>query len=150
MLSLIRTDGGNQEFNELIGLLDQQLRERNGVLQSKYDKFNVVLSVGTVVVAKWNGQPAGCGCFKQFDKDTVEIKRMFVKPENRRAGIAARILRELEDWAAGLGFSRSILETGSKQLEAINLYKKSGYRQTENFGQYAGMETSLCFAKELR
>ena len=150
MLSLIRTDGGNQEFNELIGLLDQQLRERNGVLQSKYDKFNVVLSVGTVVVAKWNGQPAGCGCFKQFDKDTVEIKRMFVKPENRRAGIAARILRELEDWAAGLGFSRSILETGSKQLEAINLYKKSGYRQIENFGQYAGMETSLCFAKNLK
>jgi putative acetyltransferase len=150
MLTLIRTNSDDEDFKNLVVLLDQQLNERNGSLQAKYDKFNVVRSIGTVVVARMDNEPAGCGCFKPFDKETIEIKRMFVKPENRRMGIAAGILLELEKWAAGLGFSRSILETGKKHLEAINLYKKSGYAQIENFGQYAAMETSVCFAKNLK
>jgi putative acetyltransferase len=150
MLVLIRTDSAHQDFRTLIGLLDQHLNERHGTLQTVYDKFNVVQSIGTVVVAKVDNQPAGCGCFKPFDKDTVEIKRMFVKSEHRGRGIGARILIELENWAAGLGFSRSILETSKKLPEAINLYKKNGYSQIENFGQYACMEMSVCFAKNLK
>jgi putative acetyltransferase len=150
MLVLIRTDSGNEDFQNLIGLLDLHLNERHGTLQTVYDKFNVVHAIGTVVVAKVDKQPAGCGCFKPFDKDTIEIKRMFVKSENRGMGIATRILIELEAWAAELGFSRSILETSKKLSEAINLYKKNGYEQIENFGQYGCMENSVCFAKKLK
>jgi putative acetyltransferase len=150
MLNLIRVTSDNEDFQHLVGLLDQQLNERNGALQLNYHKFNVIAAIDTVVVAKIDGQPVGCGCFKQFDKDAVEIKRMFVKPEHRGTGIATRILSELESWAAGLGFSRSVLETGKKQLEAINLYKKRGYAQIENYGQYAGMENSVCFARRIK
>ena len=150
MLTLIRTDSSSEDFQHLVALLDKGLYERNGALQSQYHKFNVIQSIGTVVVAKTEGQPVGCGCFKKFDPDTVEMKRMFVKPENRRMGVASRILAELEDWAAGLGFSKAILETGKKQAEAIHLYKKSGYTPMANFGPYAGIENSLCFAKRLK
>ncbi len=150
MLNLIRATSDNEDFKHLIILLDQQLNERNGAIQSSYTRFNVIAAIDTVVIAKFDNHPVGCGCFKQFDKNAVEIKRMFVKPEHRGTGIATRILSELETWAAGLGFSRSVLETGKKQLEAINLYKKSGYAQIENYGPYVGMENSVCFAKKLK
>jgi putative acetyltransferase len=149
MLTLIRVNSGDEDFKLLVGLLDQNLSERNGTQQTWYDQFNVVGALATVVVAKMDDQPAGCGCFKQFDKDTVEIKRMFVKVEYRRRGIAGRILKELEVWAAEIGFSRAVLETGKKQTEALDLYRKNGYGRIENFGQYAGDENSVCFAKSL-
>ena len=74
---------------------------------------------------------------------------MFVKPENRGRGIAGQILKELESWAAELGFRECILETGFKQPEAIALYKRSGYEVIPNYGQYAGIENSLCMRKSI-
>ena len=69
---------------------------------------------------------------------------------SRKSGVATLILRELETWARDLGFGRCILETGKKQPEAIALYLKNGYALIENYGQYAGVENSLCFEKKLR
>lgn len=75
---------------------------------------------------------------------------MFTSAEARGRGIASRILDELESWALELGYSKCILETGFKQPEAIALYQKNGYSRIDNYGQYAGVETSLCFEKEVR
>ncbi len=80
----------------------------------------------------------------------MEIKRMFTLPEARGIGIASLILAALESWAAELDFSKCILETGFKQPEAIALYEKNGYSRIENYGQYAGVENSLCFEKKLK
>ena len=91
----------------------------------------------------------GCGCFKRFDAGTAEIKRMFVRPENRGSGAATLLLEELEKWAAEAGYSRAILETGVKNPEAIRFYTKSGYARIENYGQYVGMENSICMGKSL-
>ena len=59
------------------------------------------------------------------------------------------ILKELERWAAKLNYSKCILETGKKQPEAINLYKKNNYTVIDNYGQYASVDNSVCFAKYL-
>ena len=75
---------------------------------------------------------------------------MFVPLEERGKRIAGEILREQEIWAKELGNDKCILETGIKQPEAISLYKKSGYRFIDNYGQYAGVENSVCFAKLLK
>lgn len=80
----------------------------------------------------------------------MEVKRMFTSPENRGEGIAGQILVELENWAKEINFEKCILETGKKQPEAIRLYKKSGYVITPNYGQYAGIENSVCFMKHLK
>lgn len=90
----------------------------------------------------------GCGAIKPYDKTSAEVKRMFVIPEFRGKGYASAILGELENWAKELGFELMILETGIKQLEAIKLYEKT-YERMENYGQYKGVETSVCFSKEL-
>ena len=75
---------------------------------------------------------------------------MYTLPQQRGKGYASIILNELEVWATELGFTSAVLETGVKQPEAIALYKKNGYNRIDNYGQYAGVENSLCFEKELR
>jgi GNAT superfamily N-acetyltransferase len=85
-----------------------------------------------VIIVYENGLAVGCGRFKVYDNDSVEIKRMFVKSDFRGKGISKLILNELEKWATELGFTRAILETGIKQPEAIGLYNKAGFIRIEN------------------
>jgi putative acetyltransferase len=75
---------------------------------------------------------------------------MYVPPGYRKKGIATTILAELENWARELSCTRCVLETGKRQPEAIGLYKRNGYRLIPNYGQYAGVENSVCFGKELK
>ena len=149
-ITLKRTNSSNPDFRHLITLLDVELNEHYGdLMQSTYDRYNHILDLDTVIVAYHNHIPVGCGCFKKYDDTSVELKRMFVKADERGQGIASSILRELELWAKEIGFTYSILETGDKQHEAIALYQKIGYVITSNYGQYSGMESSICMRKEL-
>jgi len=149
MLKIIRTDSGNPGFINLVKLLDADLAEKDGKEHAYYSQFNKIDRIRHVVLAFENNKPVGCGAIKEFGPGTIEVKRMFVLPEYRKKGVASGILSELETWAQELSFGKCILETGKRQPEAIGLYKKNGYLQIPNYGQYAGMENSLCFEKEL-
>jgi putative acetyltransferase len=150
MIELIRTNSENPEFISLVKLLDAELAIVDGKDHSFYSQFNKIDKIKHVVVAYENKKPAGCGAIKEYDTKTMEVKRMYVPPERRKKGIASKILNELEIWATELFFTRCILETGKRQPEAIGLYKKSGYKLIPNYGQYAGVENSVCFVKELK
>lgn len=147
MTSLIRTDSGNLDFRELVGLLDRDLQIRDGAEHSFYAQFNKIDNIRQIVVAYENNQAVGCGAFKKYSDNIVEIKRMFVRENLRGRGIAGKILSELETWAKELNFSEGVLETGLKQPEAIALYQKSGYEIIPNYGQYEGIENSVCMRK---
>lgn len=150
-MKLIRTDSNNPDFVELVKQLDADLAIRDGEDHAFYDQFNKLDAIKHTVVAYNEANRAvGCGAIKQFETGTMEVKRMFVPLEERGKGIAGEILKELEIWAKELGNDKCILETGIKQPEAISLYKKSGYRFIDNYGQYAGVENSVCFAKLLK
>jgi GNAT superfamily N-acetyltransferase len=149
MITIKRTNSEDKDFHELVKLLDQDLLNRYGVLQDFYSRFNSIQNLPTVVVAFYNGQPVGCGCFKKFEDGSVEVKRMYVANEERGKGIGAAILAELEKWAGELKNHSIVLETGNNQPEAVHLYKKMGYIIIPNYGQYSGMETSICMKKEL-
>jgi putative acetyltransferase len=148
-IELVRTDSTDQNFKELILLLDNELNDQYGDKQNYYDRFNMIEECKTVVIAKSNNNLIGCGCFKTLTDDTVEIKRMFVNKNYRRRGISKKILTELETWAIELGYDFALLETGYKQKEAIGLYEKYGYRKTDNYGPYIGIETSICMKKKI-
>ena len=150
MIRLLRTNSENSDFTELVKQLDSDLAIRNGEYHSFYSQFNKLDKIKHVVIAYENDEPAGCGAIKEFGPDTMEIKRMYVRPEMRKMGIAFRILNELETWAGELSYTKCILETSLKQQEAIGLYKKNGYLLIQNFGQYTGVENSICFEKELK
>ena len=147
MINLIRTNSDNSDFRELVALLDQDLQIRDGDEHSFYAQFNKVDKIRHVVVAYEDGEAAGCGAIKEYAEGVTEIKRMFVRAERRGRGIAGKILAELETWAKELNFSECVLETGLKQPEAIALYQKSGYKTIPNYGQYAGVENSICMKK---
>lgn len=149
MVELIRTNSSNQDFIELVANLDMYLKIVDGDDHNFYNQYNGLESLKHVVVAYSNKQPVGCGAFKEYNTGTVEIKRMYVNPTNRDSGIASKILKELEDWSRELNYTKSILETGLKQVEAINFYKKNNYYLIPNYEQYKGVENSLCFEKNL-
>ncbi|MDB5009356.1 MAG: family N-acetyltransferase [Mucilaginibacter sp.] len=144
---LKRTNSDDLHFKSLIVLLDKDLSERNGTIQLAYDSYNLLDFIETIVVAYINDMPVGCGCFKKFSDDTIEIKRMFVTPLHRGKGIASVILNELELWATEMGYTHAVLETGTRHHEAIRLYQHLGYIITENYGVYADMEDSVCMQK---
>ena len=147
MLTLTKTDSTNSDFISLVRLLDQDLAIRDGEDHAFYAQFNKIASIKHVVVAYKDGVPAGCGAIKPFAEGVAEVKRMFVHPDFRRQGVAKAILAEWEVWAAALGFTSCILETGKKQPEAIALYQASGYQLIPNYGQYAEVENSVCMQK---
>jgi putative acetyltransferase len=149
MSKIIRTNSNSADFKKLVLELDKDLRSRYNELQNVYDQYNAVPDLPTVVLAYENEVAIGCGCFKHFDDSSVEIKRMFVTEIKRGTGVASFIISELENWARELGYEHAVLETGNKQFEAINFYKREGYFVTDNYGQYIGMQSSICMKKKL-
>jgi GNAT superfamily N-acetyltransferase len=148
-MTIIRTNSENTDFIELVKLLDADLAIRDGKDHSFYAQYNKIDKIKYVVVAYDNNKPIACGAIKEFAPQVMEVKRMYTLPENRGKGIAQKLLTELEIWAKELSCVKCILETGKKQPEAIQLYKKSGYNIIPNYGQYIGIENSVCFEKEL-
>lgn len=147
MLKIKRTVPEDPEFVLLVQALDADLAEKDGDDHAFYDQFNKIVNIKYAVVAFENGKPVGCGAMKTFAPETMEIKRMYTSPASRAKGIATGILHELELWAKELSCKRCVLETGKRQPEAIRLYRKNGYRPIPNYGQYAGIDNSICFEK---
>ncbi len=149
MITIVRASSDHKDFVDLVRFLDAELAKRDGDDHAFYAQFNTIDRIKYVVVAYENATPVGCGAIKEYDAKTMEIKRMYVPPENRNKGIASKILSALEHWAMELSYTRCILETGKKQPEAIALYRKSGYQRVQNYGQYANVDNSVCFEKVL-
>lgn len=146
---LLRTDSTNPDFRTLVAALDEDLAIRNGDEHSFFAQFNKIDLIKHVVVAYAGNEPVGCGAIKEYAPATMEVKRMYVPPLHRGKSIASAVLQELEAWAKELGYTTCILETGYKQPEAIRLYQKNHYHTIPNYGQYAGVESSVCFEKVL-
>lgn len=149
MITCKRTTSDNTDFQELVTLLDEDLKIRDGSEHAFYVQFNKTVDIRNVIVCYFNHKAVGCGAFKRYDKERAEIKRMFVLAEYRGRGIASAILKGLELWAFELKYSQCILETGKKQPEAINLYQKAGYSIIKNYGQYENIENSVCMKKNI-
>ena len=148
-LKISKTTSENFDFITLIAALDKSLWERYPELKTNYWGNNILELNPNVVVIYLDENPVACGCFKKYDKNTIEIKRMFVLPESRGMGLAQNILRELELWAHDLGYSFSVLETLYKQKEAIALYQKTGYNIVDNYEPYVGLKNSICMQKQI-
>lgn len=149
MIKILRTDSENPDFIKLTRLLDEYLAEKDGNDHSFYAQFNKIDQIKHVVVAYQDDEPIACGAIKQYAPEIMEVKRMYTSPMARGRGIATNVLTELEIWATELAYEKCILETGKRQVEAIELYKKNGYQLIPNYGQYAEIENSVCFEKDM-
>lgn len=150
MIKTERTDSANSDFQNLVSLLDAELKIRDGDDHSFYAQFNYIDTIKHVLVLYEDKKPVACGAFKKYDKQIAEIKRMFVLKDHRGRGLAQQVLLELEKWAAELENLSCVLETGINQPEAIRLYEKTGYSRIPNYGQYQNVKTSICMKKDFK
>jgi GNAT superfamily N-acetyltransferase len=148
-ITILRTTSENKDFAKLVVALDAFLKILDGDDHEFYAQMNKTNLLKNAVICYKNNKPIGIGAYKEFESKTVEIKRMYTLPEYRGKGIASKIIRELELWAKEENYTTSILETGLKQADALYLYQKLGYTIIENYGQYKGVENSVCMKKIL-
>ena len=149
MIRIVRTNSENSDFVSLVKELDIDLAKRDGDDHAFYHQYNKIDNIKYALLAYENDYPVGCGALRELDSNSMEVKRMYTLPKFRGKGVASKILSELESWTAELGYHACVLETGKRQPEAIKLYVKNGYKQVPNYGQYAEVENSLCFKKDL-
>jgi DNA-binding MarR family transcriptional regulator/GNAT superfamily N-acetyltransferase len=88
---------------------------------------------GLLLVARRRERPVGCGALKLHGREPAELKRMWVASETRGAGLGRRLLGCLEQCARDAGATAVRLETNGALVEAITLYRKSGYEEVEPF-----------------
>ncbi|WP_025691014.1 GNAT family N-acetyltransferase [Paenibacillus zanthoxyli] len=146
-------DSGDSNLRRLVARLDEELMERypkERIYGVDFDHPDVRRI--TFVIARREGEAVGCGGIRPLEgaePSAAELKRFFVDRSCRKLGIAAGMLRYLEDRAREGGFREMRLETGSEQPEAIALYLKHGYRPIDRFGIYSDDPACLCYGKSL-
>lgn len=150
MIQILRTDSSHPDFQSLVRKLDAYLAKIDGEETVFYSQYNKINALKHAVVVFENDTPLACGAIKEMNQDSMEVKRMFTSESSRGKGLAKAVLSELENWAKELGYRSCVLETGKRMPDAIALYHKCGYQITPNYGQYIGIDNSVCFKKELR
>lgn len=147
-VKLTRTNSEDKDFLKLVDKLESYLDSLDSESHNACKEFNRLETVNHVVTAHMNDVVIGCGAIREYNINTVEIKRMFVRDEQRGSGVASHILTELETWAKEQGFEFGLLETGTMMIDAIKFYEKHGYIHIENYDQYDSMSKSICFSKK--
>lgn len=135
---------------DLLSELDAELDRRYcGGEPVEADAAEFLPPGGQFVIAYVDGQPTACGGYRRLDDTTAELKRMYVREQERRRGLARAVLTTLEADARDAGYTAMCLETGAPQFEAIALYPRAGYTPIDSFGQFAGSPTQRCYGKSL-
>ena len=152
-VTIERVEAPTDEIRQLLAELDDAL---SGYLPEQRH----ALSLGRLLednvrffAARLDGVAVACGGVAFYD-GFAEVKRMFTRPAARRKGVAAALLRRLEDEARAAGHTVLRLETGVHQVEAIRFYEREGFERCDAFGDYLGLspqaiETSVFYEKSV-
>ncbi len=111
------------------------------LLEEYYAAANVVVRQesdhSTYWLAYWDEHAAGCISLRPVPalQAAAEIKRLYVRPEYRKHGLAQRLLAELEKSATELGYEGLYLDTTDEMHAAQGLYQRSGYQVCERYNE---------------
>ena len=120
-------DAGSPEAAALITGLQAELDERYpGIAIEKIEPVEFSGDGGAFLLARYDGVAVACGALRRLTGTVAEMKRMFVKKEERGHGFGRAILLALEDMAKTFGYQTIRLGTGINQPEAIALYEEHG------------------------
>ncbi len=134
------------ELAALVVAQQRELREVDGGLDGQV--FMPHDDAKYLVVAV-RGRVVACGAWQALDGGVAEIKRMYVRPAFRGAGIGRQLIVALEEEALAADRPIVRLETGTYLPAAIALYRSSGYLPIPTYGEYVGNPFSVCFEKRL-
>ena len=100
----------------------------------------------------WDGEMlAAVGALREIDVGRGELKSMRATPAYRGKGAGEAILLHLVAEAQRRGYTWLGLETGRPDayLPAQSLYRKHGFTECADFGDYIGDEFSMCMSRAL-
>ena len=99
------------------------------------------------VVVGIDGRVAGCCGVYVLDKDTCELRKMYLLKEARGYRLGGRLLRRALAYARGHGYRRMELETASVLKDAIALYAGAGFQPIQR--KHLAPRCDQAFALEL-
>lgn len=88
---------------------------------------------GALLVTEIDGRVVGCVALKRLDEERCEMKRLFVDAGAHGTGAGQALAMAIVERAQGLGYSKMMLDTGPKQVEAQGLYRKLGFRDSDPY-----------------
>lgn len=147
-MKTVLSDENDERFLELVRELDRGYYERIGDDLSKYDSYNEFKTPHVVILAIDEDESVACASYRTVDDESVEFKRVFVKRDYRKRGIAYCLITKLERLAVRDNFKCSYIVTGKNNYAAIKLYKKLNYMLIDNFGQFKDDDAVICMKKE--
>ncbi|QGZ66509.1 GNAT family N-acetyltransferase [Paraburkholderia acidisoli] len=145
-----REDPDSDDARLLLDELGALLALRHGDSgQAGFDPEDFRSTRGGFIIARTlHGEPVGCGGFRRFSYETVEIRRLYRRPE--MSGVGSAVLESIEDAARETGYRRIVLRVWASDIRAIDFILRHGYSSIEKFGgKTANGEGALCFGKRL-
>lgn len=126
----------DERFLKLVEELDLGYYKRIGEDLNQYAEYNEFKTPHIVALLLDSGEAVACASYRIFNDDSVEFKRVFVKPDYRKRQIGYSLIKKLEDRAMEDNFKHSYIITGKNNTPAIRLYEKLNYYIIPKFGQF--------------
>ncbi|WP_439154616.1 GNAT family N-acetyltransferase [Yoonia sp.] len=104
---------------------------------------------GCLLLARLEGEPVGCVAFYGQDATTMEIKRMFVRPDAWGHRIGAQMLKVLLAEAEAAGYIRYRLSTHHALHAAQSLYRRAGFRDVPGSPDFPGIVEGVDICMEM-
>jgi ribosomal protein S18 acetylase RimI-like enzyme len=83
---------------------------------------------GRLLLARADGQTAGCVALRPRGPDVCEMKRLYVRPACRGAGAGRALVERVLAEAKAIGYRRMVLDTLATMESAQALYRAFGFR----------------------
>ena len=147
-MKTVITDEKDERFIGLVRELDAGYYRRIGEGLSKYDEYNSFETPHIVILCIDNGESIACASYRILNDNSVEFKRVYVKRDYRRKGIAFRLIRELEQDVTDKRFKRSFIVTGKNNIPAIRLYEKLNYHKIANIEGFEDDDMVISMRKD--
>jgi GNAT superfamily N-acetyltransferase len=135
-IELRQVSADDPQMLRLAEALRDEVEERgahNGAARPDISLAEAIKADNDTLVAFAGRLAVGMGALRLLDTGTAEIKRMYVVPEYRGAGVAKRILEELERRKRERGLRAVRLDTNARLVEANRMYREAGYVQIEDY-----------------
>lgn len=150
-ITLQQVPYSHPDFLRLCNELDQFLNLAIGGedKREKYKKYNLLDTMDYVIIAYDGQHAAGCAALRKYSDTEIEVKRVFVQKPYRGQNIGGQLLAHLIEHAQESGYKRMLLETGAFLSASVRLYRRYGFEQISNYGDYKDMPESLCMGRDI-